>query len=1813
VLDARLRPLPIGVPGELYIGGVCLARGYFNRPGPTAEKFIPDPFSEEPGARLYKTGDRARFRADGNIEFLGRADSQVKIRGFRVEPGEVEAALREQAGVREAVVMARKGPGHGLRLVAYVLGAPGAGVTRGGLREQLKGKLPEYMMPSVFVLLDAFPLTPSGKIDRRALPEPAAADFEAADSYVAPRTPAEELLARLWADVLGLERVGVGDNFFELGGHSLLATQLMSRVRQQFGAELPLRRLFDEPTVEGLARAVEGRPAGDSGPPPVGRAGRALPLPLSYAQQRLWFIHQLAPDSAAYNMPGALRLTGTLNFAALTRSLDEIVRRHEVLRTSFHNDGGRATQIVSPPAPLPVRVVDLSRLPEAAREVESRRLAGEEARRGFDLEAGPMVRAALLRLGPEEHVLLFTMHHIVSDGWSLDVMTRELAALYEAHARGAASPLQELPIQYADFAVWQREHFAGEALEVHLDYWRRRLAGAPPALELPADRPRPAVPSGRGASCSTHLPGRLVQDLSALGRREGTTLFMTLLAAFDVLLARHTGQRDLVVGTPVAGRNRSELEPLIGFFVNMLPLRTDLSGDPSFTELLARVRETALDAYAHQDAPFEQVVEALQPERDTGRPPIFQVTFALHHAAQKELALPGLTWRPLEFEGATTSYDLELHLWESPAGVRCILSYNDDLFERETAERLLERFARLLAAAAAAPEVPVFDLDLLTEGERHMLAAWHDTRRDYGSARCLHQLFEERAALTPWAVALVADEETLTYAELDARANRLARHLLALGLEPEGLVGAYMERSAEMVVALLGILKAGGAYLPLDPSYPRERLAYMLEDAGARLVLTHERLRGLAPGGTATVVDLDSAREAIGRHNASAPSSESAPRATAENLCYVIYTSGSTGRPKGAMVTHGGVVNCLRAMQELHGLGADDGFVFKTPLNFDPSVWEVFWPLWVGGRVVVARPGGHLDPEYLAELIERERVTAAYFVPTMLRAFAESGPAVRAAASLRYVSCGGEKMPAETMRLFSRRFPGVELHHSYGPTETAICSSEWPCDSARGRHRVLIGRPLANMRYHVLDERMRPAPLGALGELYIGGAGVGRGYLGRPGLTAERFVPDPFSNESGARLYRTGDVVRYEADGNVEFVGRVDEQLKLRGYRIEPGEIEAALKSHASVAAAVVLLREVVPGGQQLVAYVAGERPAPAHELRAHLREQLPDYMMPARFVHLAELPLLPSGKVDRKGLPEPAASEAEMTEGSAAPRTPAEDLLAGVFADVLGLERVGVNDNFFELGGHSLLATQLVSRVRALFGVELPLRAVFERPTVGALAEAVAVQSGTPDVPPVAAAERGPGGAAPLSYAQQRLWFMEQFEPGQPVYNIPVAVRMTGELDVEALAESLARVVERHESLRTTFTAREGNPAQIVHATLPVGLEVEDVSAPAADEGEEEVRRRARARASLPFDLEAGPLVRATLYRLGEEDAVLLLVMHHLISDGWSLGVLVRELAAFYEAARRGRPAPLAELPVQYADFALWQREHLRGERLEGHLEYWRRQLDGLPPLELPTDFPRAPRQTYDGAYETFELPAALTEELKALGRREGATLFMTLLAAFQTLLHRHSGQSDFAVGADVASRNRAEVEGLIGFFVNMLVLRARFAGDPTFRDLLRQTRTAALEAYAHQDVPFDKLVEQLHPERSLSTTPLFQVVFVLHNQPMTELETSGLTLAPFDIDTGAVQFDLILSAVEAEGGLACAVGYKIDLFAAETVRRWVGHFRTLLEEIARDPAQRISQLRLLSEAETGGFSPHSFPDAGLSQKEFENLLLEIGGLSKE
>ncbi|MEQ1575330.1 MAG: amino acid adenylation domain-containing protein, partial [Vicinamibacterales bacterium] len=1530
VLDASLRPCPVGVVGELYIGGAGLARGYWARPGLTAERFVASPFGCEPGERLYRTGDLGATREDGALIFHGRVDQQVKIRGFRIEPGEIETALLREPALALAAVVARDDVADDPRLVAYLVphrDATHASAPLGlhSLRQRLAASLPDYMVPAAFVVLDALPLTSNGKLDRQALPAPQGSGLAA--DYVAPGTPDEIVLCELVAALLGITRAGLADHFFHLGGHSLLATRLAARIRVRFGRELPIRTIFDRPVLGDLAKALDALPK--AGPLLVPQPRPAV-LPMSFAQTRLWFLHKLEGASPAYHIPVAVRLAGPLDRAALALAIEDVCRRHESLRTLLvEGDMGPEQRILPPSAvsePLPTVTSSIHTIEDD--------LAAASAR-GFDLTTEPPLRATLFRLGPDDHALLLLLHHSAADGWSIAPLLDDLASAYAARVMGAAPAFPALPIQYADYTLWQRallgrEDDGASPLARQIAYWTRQLAGMPVELPLPTDRSRPRTPSFAGGVVEIALQPALHAQLQDMARAHGATLFMLLQAALAALLTRLGAGTDIAIGSPIAGRTDTALDRLVGFFVNTLVLRTDTSGNPTFLELLARARATCLEAYSHQDLPFERVVELLDPPRVVGRQPLFQTMLVLQPTTQPQLALPGLRAVALPPRDRTTKFDLVFTFTETQdaagrtAGLLGELEYSIDLFDRRSASRLAERLTRLLEQVAADPSVPVHRLEILAPLERQRLVHDSGATAQRGPEATLADRFERQVAQAPNREALIVEDAALTYAVLDARANQLAWRLLAEGIGPEDFVAICLERSFEMVVAILATLKTGAAYVPLDPDTPAARLAFMLADARPRRLLTTTRLAARFPVATPALrLDDPAVVSDLARLPVAAPGDADRPTALQPaHPAYLIYTSGSTGRPKGVVITQRNVVRLFDVTRRSFRFDENDTWTMFHSYGFDFSVWELWGALLHGGRLVIVPKDVARSAEAFRALLVRHAVTVLNQTPSafyrLTQADEEAGEAAESLA-LRTVVFGGEALDLRRLdRWYTRHAESrPRLVNMYGITETTVHVTYMPLDRELSASSAgsPIGVGLSDLRVYVLDAGLQPCPVGVFGEVYVAGAGLARGYWDRPGLTAERFVANPFANEPGERLYRSGDLAAWRHDGSLTFRGRADQQVKIRGFRIEPGEIETVLLREPAIAQTAVVAREDLTGDQSLVAYLV-PRTDPSGEagaidllaLRARLAAVLPDYMVPAAFVVLDALPLTPNGKLDRAALPAPEGSG--LATGYVAPATPDEIVLCELVASLLGVARVGLADHFFHVGGHSLLATRLAAQIRHRLGRELPIRAIFDTPVLGDLARALRTlpKAGQPLGPQPRPA------VLPLSFAQARLWFLHQLEGASSLYQVPVAVQLTGALDVPALARALDDVRARHESLRTLLVDDDDEPEQRVLPadSLPTLLQIVTSTAGAVDDELEVAAARG-------FDLAKEVPFRATLFQLGPDEYALLLLLHHSAADGWSIAPLLDDLATAYAARVTGAAPAFPPLPVQYADYALW------------------------------------------------------------------------------------------------------------------------------------------------------------------------------------------------------------------------------------------------------------------------------------------------------
>ncbi|WP_261595464.1 non-ribosomal peptide synthetase, partial [Pseudoalteromonas holothuriae] len=2133
---------PKGSSGELYIGGSAIARGYLNQPELTAERFVENPFATaqekaKGNTRLYKTGDLVRYLPDGNLEFIGRADEQVKIRGFRIELGEIETHLSKLEGILAATVLVVENEYQNKHLVGYIIPESNVGDENTWLqaiKKELSKSLPDYMVPSAFLLLEEWPLTPNGKIDQKILARKNVVVSQG--EYDAPETTTEYELVSIFAKLLNknLEAISRTANFFELGGHSLLAIRLVAMIKAQFNINVPLKSVFESPTITSMSALLD---EADLIEQPIvitpitrDKDGELL----SFSQQRLWLLDKLQGGSTEYNMPVALHVDGLFDIKVANQAMQRVIKRHEVLRTVLVERDKGTMQVIREQVDFSFVCKDLSMLAGEKQVTAIKQLIDENASTVFELSKDVMVRGVFIKLstGAEQPqgIVLFNMHHIASDGWSMGVLIKEFSVLYTAFKNGEDDPLAPLSIQYADYAHWQRNWLKDEVLANHLDYWTKQLAGLPIVHGLPLDRARPKKQSFVGAIYHGEVSSDVLRKLKNIYRQSDSTLFMALHAVFSVLLSRYSNETDIVVGSPIANREQEEVANLIGFFVNTLVLRSDLSNNPSFNEVLAQSKRTLLDAYTYQQVPFEKLVEVLQPERSLSHSPLFQVTLVLQNNDEGKLELPDLTLNPIPQEGDFVKYDLTLVVTESETNLQLEWKYNTDLFNAETVERLASHFELLMTGMVNTPEADVYSIDILSSEEvKQQLIGWSNHVVNYPQDVCIQTLFEQQVKANPQAIAVVADGNRLTYSELNQRANQLAHYLIEeRSVTPDTLVGICVERSLDMIVGIIGILKAGGAYVPLDPEYPASRLSYMLNDSSLTTVLTQCKLKGETSIPESLAVFLDS--EELKQHLAKLVTenlSENELLLKPHNLAYVIYTSGSMGEPKGVLVPHNSLVASTLARINYY-TQKTKSFLLLSSLSFDSSVAGIFGTLSCGGQLTLPNKEALSNLQALSNLISEQSVDSLLTVPSFYKeilnvAKNNQGKIV----SLKYVILAGEPLPPTVAKEHFEFFnDNCQLVNEYGPTEATVwasCYTVTPTDL--NKPNMPIGKSPSLGQLFVLDKHMKTLPLGVAGELYIGGVALTRGYLNRNDLTEEKFVKNPFFNESDTtsskRLYKTGDLVRYLPDGNLEFLGRIDHQVKIRGFRVELGEIENQLLIHDGVNEAVIIAldSEVGGGDKRLVAYVTMDdvylqSPETADSLRVVLSKELPDYMVPSAIVVLMQFPLTPNGKIDRKSLPQPDMSERKQTY--IAPTSVLEKRLCMIWQEVLGVERVGITDNFFALGGQSLLAIRVVNKIQAITGEVVHVVILHDKPTITELddylkknytgsliekgllnADNITLKSGLegglndshfaqvqqlvpsvpkaiigpnkkngkaifilsphrsgstllrvmlaghpelfsppdlellsfdtlkqrnkaftgrfdfyqegalravmeakgcsleeakqvmaefeekdytiqqfyreiqgwidglvlvdksptyayhpeilqqaekmfeeahfihlirhpygmitsaeqvklnvvayldeheydskelgellwaeahsnistfleeipqsrqhrvvfedlvkdparqmeslceflsidydrslinpyddtakrmsdgvheesrmlgdgkflghkkikgsvgdawkqqvredflhkrtwelaqklgykkpvskPEYPSIEPVERE-GNPLELSFAQQRLWMLDKIDDGSAHYNIPVALTIRGELKLTALINTINTIVARHESLRTNFVdGGHGEPVQRVHVASSLDMPVSDISLLEKNEKQIVLSELIASESSKAFSLKNDLMLRAQLAKVAEKEHVLLITMHHIASDGWSMGVLVRELSALYNAYVSGNTDPLAPMQVQYADYAHWQRNWLQGEVLEEQLAYWEVQLTDIPPVHsLALDHPRPKKQTFAGAVHQSAVNAQIYDEFKALYQQKGCTLFMGLHAAFSVLLSRYSNEVDIVVGSPIANREQAEVAGLIGFFVNTLVLRSDLSNNPSFNDLLVQSKETLLDAYAHQQIPFEKLVETLRPERSLSYSPLFQVALVLQNNEVTKLELSDLDIQLIEQEDVIAKYDLTLSVIEREEGLLLDWEYNTDLFKAETIEGFAKHFDLLLAELVHTPDACVFDVNML------------------------------------
>ncbi len=1786
VLDSRLRPVPPGVTGELYLGGIQLARGYHRRPGLTAATFVADPFTRAEGARLYRTGDLVRWDEGGDIRYVGRADSQVKIRGLRIELGDVEAALLAHEQVNGAVAQVRTDGGE-QRLVAYVVGETVLDVRQ--VRRFLSQRLPAYMVPAPVVRIDSIPLTANGKVDYKALPVPDAGTHPS--EYREPKGLVQQAIAGVFGELLELPAVGAEDSFFDRGGNSLLATRALSRIGRILDVSIPVHVIFVASTVADLAerighlRAVPGLPAPTRRPRPAR-------LPLSQAQNRMWLLNQFDPESAGYVVPLAIRLEGALDVDALTVAVGDVIERHESLRTVYPAVDGTAAQVVLDAAEV-VATCDLTPQPIGEREL-AQRLA-EFSSVGFDVSQRVPLRVALFQLSDTTWTVAMAIHHISCDGYSVAPLATDIVTAYRARSSGTPPEWVPLPLQFADYALWQREVLGSvDDPDSHvardIAYWRTQLAGIPDLLELPTDRPRPIEQTQRGAVTHVAISAELHGRVESLARRAGATTFMVVHTALAIVLSKLSGSDDVTIGVPQAGRGDRSLDDLVGMFVNTLVMRTRIAPDQPFMSLLEQVRRTDIEAFDHADVPFEQLVDALNPPRSTAHTPLFQVMLAYQNMARARVELPGLAVESIDPGDSAAIYDLLLMMTEEhgthnePAGMRLRMTYATDLFDEDSMRRFAEQFVRVLDTAASDAGATVDRIDLLGTADRQLLERWNDTGGAVVTGRTLVDAFDEQVARTPDAAAvLLPDGEVLTYRDFDAGVNRLAGWLIARGAQPETVVAVAVRRSVELVTALYAVVKSGAAFLPIDPDHPSARIAGVLDAAQPLVVLTTTSDGAELPDGSESVL-LDRL-DVTGMPDA--PITDGQRRAPLEpgHCAYVLFTSGSTGVPKGVALTHAATVSQLAWAQQQWPHSAADVVLHKTPITFDIAVWELFWPLQTGARIVVAEPDGHRDPAYIADVIARHQVTTVHFVPSMLDVLLESTGSGQMS-SVRRIFVAGEALAQRTVDAAAQVFVNADLVNWYGPAEAEVVTAQRCLPGGTTRASAPIGTPVAGMRVHVLDARLGQVSIGVVGELYVSGVQLARGYHAHSALTCAAFVANPFG-DPGERLYRTGDLVRWTKAGELEFLGRSDFQVKVRGQRVEPGDIEAALSALPEVARAVV-----VATSDRIVGYVA---PAPGattsgRAIRDQLTRSLPPYLVPAAVEVLDSMPLTANGKLDRAALPQPTFDDGEEF---VPPRTGCETVLANIVSQVTGTDHVSVTANLFEIGVNSLSAAQIAARARTALGVEAGIRDIFDEPTIARLADHLARRTDATTIP---LAPRTRPAIVPLAAAQRRIWFLNQFDTASAAYNICFAARLTGALNVDALQAALLDVVARHEPLRTVYPAIGGEPCQVVNDVSAMAGEL--ALAPETVADEVELTDRIRQAAGAGFDIAHSAPVRARLYRIGAEEHVIVLVAHHIAADGSSIAPLAGDICAAYEARVNGLVPQWEPLTVQYADHALWQRDMLGAEDdpasvIARQIAYWSDVLGDAPEtLDLPTDRPRPATVSTAGGSIGFAVPPRLHDAVVRLAHREGVTVFVVLHAALAILLARTAHSEDICVGTPVAGRGNQALDDLVGMFVNTVVLRTRVGEDRSFGEFLSEVRHTDVEALAHADVPYERLVDALERPRSTAYTPLFQVMFGLQNMRPARFELSGVDVELLDPGVAQAKTDLTVLATERvederPAGIDGEIVYATDLFVESTVASFAERFVRVLEAVTDDPTRPVGDIGLLSAEEAQRLLP--------------------------
>lgn len=1778
ILDAGGNLVPAGVPGEMYIGGAQVARGYLHRPELTAQRFVQDPFSKDPAGRMYRTGDLARWLPDGNIEYLGRIDDQVKIRGYRIELGEIETVLQQCELVEQAVVLARTRTNDNGFIIAYI--KPAGAFDREGMISWLKSRLPEYMIPSLWAPVTAFKLTPNGKIDKKALPEPDAAGL-LSQAYAAPGNRQEEQLAGIWASLLQVKQVGIHDDFFELGGNSLLAMRVIAAIRKTCDLELSIRELFANTTIAALSAHIANRKEEATLPPlhPHIRTSAHPHIPLSYSQERLWFIDQLQ-GSVAYHIPVGLQLSATTDLVILEQSLCAVVHRHEILRTVIRAADGTAWQEVIPAEAWALQHMNAADLRD---EAALREYMRRSMHAPFDLAQDYMLRALLIRRPQQEPWLLLVVHHIAADGWSMSILLNELQEEYTTCIESRKELREALPLQYADYAIWQR-NLAEEVMSAKLDYWKNQLQLVSP-LQLPTDYTRPAVQDTSGGLLRMEVEPEICQGLNMLSQQEGVTLFMTLLAAFKVLLYRYTGQQDICVGVPVAGRTHHEVESLIGFFVNMLPLRSNLSSDTPFNELLQQIKQVTVEAYHHQETPFEKMVEATGAARDLSRNPIFDVCFALQNMEQYHQWGQGvLSMAPIQLEGVTAVFDLDVEVTEADGCLQLYIQYATALFREDTVERMFRHYKQLLVSILKDHRTKTGALTLLSPADVEQLKGFNNNIKPLPPQKTVDELIDLTADRYPEHIAIKHKGGSITYDALRRKANTMAALLQQdLQLDPETLAGMLTDRSIGMIAAIYGSWKAGCGYVPLHPGIPEDRLRVMINDARLQVLVydaTYEELAMQLKAACPTIQHLVCTTVMDGKERAFSKT----PVSHNNTLAYVIYTSGSTGKPKGAVLEHAGVINHLCSKISDFQLNEYSCVAQNASQSFDVSVWQMFTALLTGGTTVVYDEQLVLRVTDFMRQLKADGITVLEIVPSYLAVMLEELAEIDDHGifqSMQYMLVTGETVKRNLVERWFELYPEIRLINAYGPAEASDDIAIYSMDHLPDYKTVPVGKVIQNLNIYIVDHDGCLCPIGVTGEIWVSGIGVGRGYLYDEERTAAAFRHDPFL-EGTVRLYKTGDLGRYHADGTLEFLGRKDHQVKIRGHRIELGEIEQYMNNLPGVKETVVIDREDHNGQLALYGYVtmiAGTDTA-MEDLRSMLAKQLPVYMIPAHIMLLDHLPLTPNGKTDRSALPLPVLDQLPAEE-TVLPQNRVETGLATIWQQLLNLRTVSVTADFFELGGHSLKGTQLISRIYKKFGVKLSVKDIFRQPTIRALAERIMEEEAAVYTPVPKAPEQT---YYETSNAQQRLWIIDRIEEDLSAYNVYATFHIKQPLDITAMSNAVRALVARHESLRTTFPEVAGVPKQYIHAADWPALELK-VTDRCAAANTNDVLSELEQQGRMAMDLAAGPLFQVALYLLPNQACYLFLKMHHIICDGWSNNLLVKELLEAYQSFAHQRPLLLPPLNIQYKDYAAWQLEKATTPAFEAQRQFWLQQFRGdIPVLEFPSYRERPLMKTYNGQTLQYKFSKEIKDHLYALGARTDASLFMTLAAVCNVLLYKYTGQQDLIIGTAAAGRNHPDLEDQVGYYLNTLALRNEVDPGRSFLHFLEAVKTNTLTAFENQDYPFDTLVNELDLNRDMSRHPLFDVMLILQNldedaEVIMQEYCRELEITPVPIESRTAAFDMDLDFREEKDGLYLSLAYNTDLYEEQQMRRMIAHLEQLIQRLHKDPEAAIGAVGIADE----------------------------------